>query len=67
MPLYEYRCPHCNKTREILQSMDDTSDKHCPNIDCHKAVMVKLFPTKTSFIFKGSGFYKNDYGKGEKK
>ncbi len=31
MPLYEYRCPHCTRHTEVLQSVGETGEKlRCP-------------------------------------
>jgi putative FmdB family regulatory protein len=59
MPLYEYHCPSCNKTHEVMQKFSDPPLATCP--DCGKPVekMVSL----SSFALKGSGWYTTDYAK----
>ena len=64
MPIYEYVCPTCGYQEEVLQPIDALPLK------CHKeskgyfcnTEMKKKF-SKTSVIFKGSGFYETDYKK----
>ncbi len=64
MPIYEYICPTCGHEEEVLQSVD------APNQKCHKEskgyfcnTEMKKKISKTSVIFKGSGFYETDYKK----
>lgn len=57
MPIYEYQCLECNHKFEVSQSMNDEPVKEC--INCGKPVR-KLF-NAAGIIFKGSGFYVNDY------
>lgn len=59
MPTYEYQCLECNHKFEVFQSMKDDPIKVCPT--CGKEVR-KLF-SSAGIIFKGSGFYVNDYKK----
>jgi len=53
MPIYEYQCTECKRIVEVLQRVDDPPPK------CH-GVMVRLI-SKSSFILKGTGWYKTDY------
>ncbi len=62
MPTYEYECQTCNHKFEKFQAMSDEPVKECEK--CGKEVK-KLFGT-AGIIFKGSGFYVNDYKKPEK-
>lgn len=62
MPTYEYECQSCNHKFEKFQSMSDDPIKICEK--CGKEVK-KLFGT-AGIIFKGSGFYVNDYKKESK-
>ena len=57
MPTYEYQCLECNHKFEVNQSMNDEPLKSC--IKCGKPVR-KLY-NAAGIIFKGSGFYVNDY------
>ncbi len=59
MPTYEYECNECKHKFEVFQSIKDEPVKDCPK--CGKSVR-KLF-SSAGIIFKGSGFYVNDYKK----
>ncbi len=56
MPLYEYRCKHCEHQFEIQQAFTDDALTTCP--ECEGALKKVFSPVGISF--KGSGFYKND-------
>ena len=58
MPLYEYQCQSCGERSEILQKLSDPPTTHCPTCG---GEMKKLF-SSPAIQFKGSGFYKTDYG-----
>ncbi len=57
MPTYEYKCDECDHKFEVFQSMSDEPIKVCEK--CGSNVR-KVF-NSTGIIFKGSGFYVNDY------
>lgn len=59
MPTYEYECLECKNRFEVFQSMNDEPITTCEK--CSGKVR-KLFGT-AGIIFKGSGFYVNDYKK----
>ncbi|MBP7736714.1 MAG: FmdB family transcriptional regulator [Spirochaetes bacterium] len=59
MPTYEYECLECKNRFEVFQSMSDEPITKCEK--CSGKVR-KLFGT-AGIIFKGSGFYVNDYKK----
>jgi len=59
MPTYEYECLECKKRFEVFQSINDKPVTTCSS--CNGKVR-KLFGT-AGIIFKGSGFYVNDYKK----
>jgi putative FmdB family regulatory protein len=59
MPTYEYECLECKKRFEVFQSIKDKPITTCGA--CNGRVR-KLFGT-AGIIFKGSGFYVNDYKK----
>ncbi len=59
MPTYEYECLECKNRFEVFQSMNDEPITKCEK--CSGKVR-KLFGT-AGIIFKGSGFYVNDYKK----
>lgn len=60
MPTYEYECLECRHKFEAFQSMKEEPIKECPK--CRSRVR-RLFGTGAGIIFKGSGFYVNDYKK----
>jgi putative FmdB family regulatory protein len=57
MPIYEYECPKCGRF-DVLQKMS------APALEIHDACgsKVQKLMSASSFSFKGSGFYVNDYG-----
>lgn len=59
MPTYEYKCQECGHKFEKFQTMSDEPIKECEKCG---APVRKLFGTG-GIIFKGSGFYVNDYKK----
>ncbi|HEX2853148.1 MAG TPA: FmdB family zinc ribbon protein [Opitutaceae bacterium] len=59
MPTYEYACPKCGHTFELVQSMRDEPLKKCPK--CKKTGVKRLVGSGAGLIFKGSGFYITDY------
>ena len=59
MPTYEYACPKCGYTFELVQSMRDEPLKKCPK--CKKAGVKRLIGGGAGLIFKGTGFYITDY------
>ena len=71
MPIYVYRCLECKKHLEIQQKITDNKLEYCGNYckepysestgPLNGPVQRILQPTVT--IFKGSGFYENDYKK----
>jgi len=61
MPHYEYECSACQHRFEVFQSMNDEPVKEC--VKCGSPVR-RLINGGAGIIFKGSGFYKKDYGSG---
>jgi len=61
MPTYEYECKSCGNIFDAFQSMSDEPLKTCPK--CGQAVR-RLINGGSGVIFKGSGFYVTDKGKG---
>lgn len=59
MPLYEYRCLSCGRTREVLQKMNDAPLTICP--DCSGE--LKRLVSAPAVQFKGTGWYVTDYAK----
>ena len=60
VPLYEYQCASCDKVQEIMQRYTDPPLTRCP--ECG-GEMRKLI-SNTSFVLKGTGWYKTDYASG---
>jgi putative FmdB family regulatory protein len=55
MPVYEYKCMSCNKTKEVTRSITDLGEAvYCK---C-KSVMIRLYQP-TAAIFKGKGWGKD--------
>ena len=59
MPLYEYGCHDCGHQFEELQSFSDPPIEVCSK--CGGKNVSKLI-SKTSFVLKGGGWYKDHYG-----
>jgi putative FmdB family regulatory protein len=60
MPIYEYKCENCGEVFEVRQNYSDqpvTVHEKCGG-------KVEKLISAPSFNFKGSGWYVNDYGKG---
>jgi len=57
MPLWEYECRDCGSHVEVLQGLDEEGPEHCPKC---KGKLKRLLSVP-GLIFKGSGFYVNDY------
>ncbi|MBN2039215.1 MAG: hypothetical protein JW864_04180 [Spirochaetes bacterium] len=60
MPTYDYECTECKDRFEAFQSMTDEPITVCKK--CGGKVR-KLIGAGAGIIFKGSGFYVNDYKK----
>lgn len=63
MPIYEYACLDCGKQHEIMQKITEKPLLHCPACG---GTMKKMI-SSTSFVLKGSGWYKTDYAPDKKK
>lgn len=61
MPTYDYKCAACDDRFEVVQSMKDEPLETCEK--CGGSVK-RLIGNGGGIIFKGSGFYVNDYKKG---
>jgi putative FmdB family regulatory protein len=61
MPTYNYKCNNCGHSFEKFQSMSSGSLRKCPK--CKKHKLKRLIGAGSGIIFKGSGFYVNDYAK----
>ncbi|MCK9244009.1 MAG: zinc ribbon domain-containing protein [Candidatus Marinimicrobia bacterium] len=60
MPTYEYLCEKCGFEFEQFQRMSAEPLKTCPR--CRQASVKRKISGGAGVIFKGSGFYVNDYG-----
>ena len=67
MPFYEYNCERCNYQFTTQQSIKDdpltSCGIHCPIQDIGR--VKRLISKNIYVIFKGKGFYVNDYKKEE--
>jgi putative FmdB family regulatory protein len=63
MPTYDYECSKCGHKFEKFQSMTSEPIKKCPKC---KGRVERLIGGGGGIIFKGSGFYQNDYKKSSK-
>ncbi len=59
MPRYDYVCQSCEHIFELKQGFDAEPVATCPR--CEGASRRKIYAPPV--VFKGSGFYVNDYGK----
>ena len=60
MPRYDYECQTCSHVFEVKQSFSSEPVATCPKCRNTAQRMIRAVP----IVFKGSGFYVNDYGKG---
>lgn len=60
MPRYDYRCTSCGHQFELRQSFSAATVQECPICGADSNRKIHAPPV----IFKGSGWYVNDYGKG---
>lgn len=59
MPTYQYKCSRCNHEVEIMHSIKDAPRKKCPR--CGKNGLHRIISGGGGIIFRGHGFYCNDY------
>ncbi|MBI2571268.1 MAG: zinc ribbon domain-containing protein [Candidatus Schekmanbacteria bacterium] len=62
MPNYEYKCAACEQVFLRIQAFSDPPIEVCPQ--CGGAVRKVLSPP--ALVFKGTGWYVTDYGRGGK-
>ena len=60
MPRYDYQCQTCQHTFEVKQSFSSEPVANCPVCNNGARRVIHSVPV----VFKGSGWYVNDYGKG---
>jgi len=58
MPTYDYRCTDCDHEFEVFQKINEEPVKTCPKCG---GVVRRLISGGAGIVFKGSGFYVNDY------
>lgn len=61
MPRYDYECESCHHVFELKQSFSSEPVAECPVCGSTSRRVIHSVPV----VFKGSGFYVNDYGKGK--
>jgi putative FmdB family regulatory protein len=59
MPIYEYACSACEDRFEMLQPVGAAPPDACPVCG---APDVRRLVSVTSFVLKGSGWYRDGYG-----
>ena len=59
MPIYDYKCEKCLHVFEVSHSIKSQDTYECPK--CKHEKTNKMI-SKSSFILKGSGWYKDHYG-----
>ena len=64
MPIYEYRCEHCQHKLEAIQKISDAPLVDCPA--CGQPGLKKLI-SAAGFRLKGGGWYETDFKSGNKK
>lgn len=65
MPTYTYRCQNCGYEFTKVQPITSGALKKCPW--CMAKTLVRLIEGGSTVIFKGPGFYCNDYRSNSKK
>ncbi|RJQ14887.1 MAG: zinc ribbon domain-containing protein [Nitrospiraceae bacterium] len=63
MPVYEYKCTKCENGFEVMQKITDSPLTKCSSCGGKLRKMI----TNTSFVLKGSGWYKTDYPSPDRK
>ncbi len=62
MPTYDYKCAECGNVFEKFHGMSEIPVVECPN--CASKNTARQVSLGAGIVFKGSGFYVNDYKKG---
>ena len=65
MPIYEYQCKACGERFEVMQKITEEPLAQKPECEKKECEVEKLI-SSTSFILKGTGWYKDGYDKGGK-
>jgi len=58
MPTYDFECAFCGNKVELIQRVKDP----CPPCSCGAGDMKKLI-SRTSFVLKGDGWFRDGYVK----
>jgi putative FmdB family regulatory protein len=61
MPTYDYKCADCGRVFEKFHGMNETPQVNCP--DCQSLHTSRQVSLGAGIVFKGAGFYVNDYKK----
>jgi putative FmdB family regulatory protein len=64
MPTYDYKCPKCGTEFQLVQKITAKAGAKCPK--CGTKAERQL-SGGAGLVFKGSGFYLTDYGRGGQK
>ena len=64
MPTYDYKCSSCGYRFEVFQGISEKQLEKCPQ--CGGTVQ-RMISGGSGLIFKGPGFYINDYKKNKQK
>jgi len=59
MPTYDYTCQNCEAKSEVLQKITDEPLITCEH--CLQKTLKRGFGGGLNLVFKGAGFYVNDY------
>ncbi|MHB8232422.1 MAG: FmdB family zinc ribbon protein [bacterium] len=57
MPIREYKCKECGNYMEVIQGVNEKPLETCPKC----AGKLEKLISNSSFVLKGSGWYKTDY------
>ena len=60
MPIYEYHCKKCGSNFEAFLKSTESEPAKCE--ECGSKRIGRVM-SQTSFVLKGSGWYKTDYAK----
>ena len=63
MPTYDYKCADCGRLFEKFHGMNEQPQVQCP--ECQSVNTSRQVSLGAGIVFKGSGFYVNDYKKSD--
>ncbi len=61
MPTYDYKCADCGRLFEKFHGMNEQPQVVCP--ECQSVNTARQVSLGAGIVFKGTGFYVNDYKK----